>query len=269
MLFPGLELSAADAKQLNIIDTNASLFQWPFRRLPLDDTNTLLNKSRSWGVSEIWAGSNEALLHRDLVGVNERLAAECQQAPELVAIGEINPALPGWENDIERCIQKHNMPGLRVHPNYHGYQLNDPKFQKLIKLATEAGRFVQVAVSMEDSRTQHPLVTVPDVDLSPLPGVLKSIPSAKIQLLNWKPRGPLIKQLANTPGVFFDVARVDSTDGIAKLIRALPENRVCFGTHAPFLIPEAALIRVAESQLKEDELRSVIFGSIQQLIAKQ
>ncbi|SVA62670.1 uncharacterized protein METZ01_LOCUS115524, partial [marine metagenome] len=31
-------VSAKETPQLDIIDTNLSLFQWPFRRLPLDDT---------------------------------------------------------------------------------------------------------------------------------------------------------------------------------------------------------------------------------------
>ncbi len=33
-----------------IIDTNVSLFHWPFRRLPLDETDKLLNKLRSLGI---------------------------------------------------------------------------------------------------------------------------------------------------------------------------------------------------------------------------
>ncbi len=268
ILFPTLKLSAGDTKELKIVDTNASLFQWPFRRLPLDRTETLVNKYRELGVTEIWAGSYEALLHRDFVGVNERLAEECRQTPELIAIGEINPALPGWERDFELCVQKHNMPGVRVHPNYHGYELDAPNFLKLLKLATEAERFVQIAVAMEDARTQHPLVAVPDVDLAPLPGVLLDFPDAKIQILNWKPRGAITSQLLQHRGIFLDVARVDSTDGIAKLIREAPENRILFGTHAPFLIPEAAMIRVAESKLNEKELRSLLSGAAQSLNRK-
>ena len=154
------------------------------------------------------------------------------------------------------------MPGVRLHPNYHGYTLDDPRFLKLLNLATEAGCFVQIAVSMEDSRTQHPQLVVQDVDLAPLADVLERVPGSRVQFLNFKPHGPIFERLAKTTDVMFDTARVDGTDGIPKLVRSLPAGRVLFGTHAPFLIPEAALIRVHESgQLDDKALRAVYAGN--------
>ena len=62
-----------------------------------------------------------------------------------------------------------------------------------------------------------------------------------------------------SPGVFVDTARIDGTDGIAKLLASVPSGRILFGTHAPFLIPEAALIRaVHENQIAEDPLRQIL-----------
>jgi predicted TIM-barrel fold metal-dependent hydrolase len=244
---------------LEIIDTNASLFQWPFRRLPLDETNALVKKLRSLGITQAWAGSFEGLLHRDLAGVNQRLAEECKRRMELLPMGSVNPQLLGWERDLKDCIEEHNMPGIRLHPNYHGYTLDDPRFARLLEQATKARLLVQISVAMEDTRTQHPRLAVPDVDLSPLPGVLSKIPWAKVQILNYRPQPAMLDKLAKTPGVYFDVARVESTDGVPKLVAAVPEGRVLFGTHAPFLVPEAALIRTHEaSLLYEESLRELL-----------
>jgi len=249
--------SAEDAASLRIVDTNISLFQWPFRRLPLDDTGALVEKLRSLGIAQAWAGSFEAILHRDITGVNRRLAAACRQHPELISVGSINPELPGWEEDLRQCVNEFRMPGIRLHPGYHGYTLTDSRFKQLLKLATSAARFVQIAATMEDTRTQHPKLVVPDVDLAPLTKLMPAIPNARVQILNARPRSPLLERFAKTPGVFFDTARVDGTDGIPKLALAAP-GRVLFGTHAPFLIPEAALIRVHESGvLNESQLRAV------------
>lgn len=242
------------APQLKIIDTNVSLFQWPFRRLPLDETEALVNKLRSLGISEAWAGSFEGILHRDIASVNGRLADACDSYPELVPIGSINPELPGWEDDLDQCVNKHDMPGIRLHPNYHGYTLGDPRFAELLKRATAAGVFVQIATSMEDGRTQHPKLQVPDVDLAPLPEILKGIPEATVQILNYKPRLSLLAKLAKTPGVFFDISRVDGTNGIANLLKTVSADRVMVGTHAPFFIPESVLIRILESNLSEPDL---------------
>lgn len=250
-----------------IIDSNISLFHWPFHRLPLDETDKLVKKLRSLGIHAAWAGSFEGVLHRDMAGVNQRLAEECKKHPELVPIGSVNPALPDWKEDLRRCIEIHRMPGVRLHPNYHGYALDDPRFAELLELSAKAGRFVQLAAAMEDARTQYPLLQTPDVDLTPLPAVMNRIKAAKVQILNVRPRSPLLSQLAKTPGIYFDTARVEGTDGIPNLVKSLPRGRVLFGTHAPFLIPEAALIRVHESNLLDEAaLKDVLSGNAEKVM---
>ena len=81
---------------------------------------------------------------------------------------------------------------------------------------------------------------------------MKDMPGARVQILNHNLRSPLLQQLGETPGVFFDTARVDGTDGVPQLVQSVPPGRVMFGSHAPFLIPEAALIRVHESGILEE-----------------
>ncbi|MCA9203778.1 MAG: hypothetical protein KDA59_12060 [Planctomycetales bacterium] len=253
---------APHSDTIRIVDTNVSLFQWPFRRLPLDETERLVGKLRELRIAEAWASSFEGLLHRDISGVNLRLARVCERFSELVPIGCLNLGLPDWEEDLRRCSEEHHMPGVRVYPNYHGYSLDDERFVRLLQLATSAGLFVQIAVAMEDVRTQHPLVQVADVDLAPLSDTMSQAPDCRVQLLNYRPQAHLMSQLIKVAGLYFDVARVDGTQGITKLMQ-VASNRVMLGSHAPFLIPEAALIRVDESELGEVERRSLLSGNSQ------
>lgn len=251
------ECADGDAPAVGIVDTNVSLFQWPCRRLPLDETEVLVQKLRALGIVRAWAGSFEGILHRDISGVNQRLAEECRKHPELLPIGSVNPALPGWEADLLWCREA-KIHAIRLHPNYHGYLLDDPRLGRLLKLAGESGLLVQLAIALEDTRTQHHLLKVADVDLAPLPELLRQTPGVRVQLLNWRPVVSLLEQLRTLPGILFDTARTEGTDGIAVLFGKVPVERVLFGSHAPFLIPEAALIRVAEASLEDQILRALL-----------
>ena len=245
----------AASRPCPVIDTNIHLFQWPFRRLSLDTCAELVDKLRALNVAQAWAGSFEGLLHRDVRGVNSRLADVCHDEGNglLIPFGTVNPTLPDWEEDVRRCHEEHQMPGVRLHPNYHGYQLDDPRFMRLLTLASERGLLVQLAASMEDTRTHHPMLQVPDVDLAPLAEMMVRVPDATVMLLNHKASGKLLEQLQQMPRIYFDVARVDGTHGIRQLVRAVPPNRVVFGSHAPFFIYESALIKVYEAELNDEE----------------
>jgi hypothetical protein len=250
-----------------LVDTNVTLSRWPERRLPLDDTKALAAKLRRQGVTEAWAGSFDGLLHKDIAGVNSRLAAECRKEGRglLVPFGSINPTLPDWEDDLRRCHEEHRMPGIRLHPNYHRYPLDDPKFAKLLDLAGARKLMVQLVVSMEDERTQHPLMQAPNVDVKPLPALLKSRPSLRVILLNWS-RGVKADQaqkLASAGQVFFDIATVESVGGVANLLKGLPADRLVFGSYAPFFYFESALLKLKESPLSEGQLAAIRAGNAQ------
>lgn len=157
-----------------IIDVNANLSRWPFRRTPCDETARLVETYRKHGVTQAWVGSLDGLFHRDVAGVNLRLADECrrERRVELVPFGSVNPKLPDWQEDLRRLAEEHRMPGIRLHPAYHGYKLDDPALVELLDLAEQRGLLVQLAVRMDDTRTQHRLMQIADVDTKPLAGLV-------------------------------------------------------------------------------------------------
>lgn len=264
LAIPAVTGAAPDtsAARISIVDSNVSLFQWPFRRLPFDTTQQLVQKLTSLGISEAWAGSFEGLLHRDLSAVNQRLCDECQKHPVLLPVGTVNPTLAGWEDDLHRCRNSHQMHAIRLYPGYHSYTLDDARFVACMVLANKLGLLVQLAATMEDTRTQAEQLRVPDVNLKPLQRLLTNGDGPPVQTLNLRPAGSLVQELAELPGLYFDTARVDGTDGVPRLEKSVPSGRVLFGSHAPFLIPEAALIRTHEAgQLSNSELQQVLSGN--------
>lgn len=241
-----------------VVDTNVSLFQWPFRRLPLDEVNELCAKFQQLGITEAWAGSFEGLLHRDLRAANERLLKACQKREQLIPVGAVNPTLPDWKHDLKLCLGRFAMPGVRLLPGYHGYALDDELFGDLLGTATELGGFVQIAMTLEDPRTQSHLLQAPNVDLRPLKHWTQQIPESRVQILNCRPSASDRETLASIPRITVDTSRVDGTDGVATLARTIGIDRLLFGSHSPFLIPEAACIRMLETDLPSADVKKIM-----------
>jgi predicted TIM-barrel fold metal-dependent hydrolase len=236
-----------------IIDTNAHLGHWPFRRHGFEETAKFLAKLREVKVAEAWVASFESVLHKDIAGVNARLAAECKERGErmLIPIGVVNPRQPDWLDDVRRCGTVHKMPGIRLYPNYHGYALDDPDFARLLNVAADAKLLVQLVVKMEDERTHHPLMKVKDTDLSPLPKVVAAIRGLNLQILNCplSTSGETLVPLSRAGNVSFDFAMQEGVGAVAKLIDRVGAERVLYGSHFPLFHAESSMLKLKEAGL--------------------
>jgi predicted TIM-barrel fold metal-dependent hydrolase len=262
----------------DIIDTNVHLFDWPFRQLKFARTESLVAKLRQHRIAQAWAGSFEAVLHKQLDQVNRRLAEECRLRGEglLVAIGSVNPAWPDWEEDLRRCHEQYGMRGVRLYPAYHGYALDHSEFARLLAGAAQRDLLVQIVLRMEDERIHHPAVTIGTVDVSPLNELLQMVPTVKVQLIN--SAGPLlgnnVTSLIQDTQVTFDIAATEGNGGVGRLIEgtnysyrgAIPVDRLLFGSHAPYFPCESALMKLFESPLSLEQLEKLMAGNAQRLI---
>jgi predicted TIM-barrel fold metal-dependent hydrolase len=264
-----------------IIDTNVHLFDWPFRKLKYAQTKALVAKLRKHRIVQAWAGSFEGLLHKNLDGVNARLAEECQANGEkmLVPIGAINPALPDWEEDVRRCQEKYRMVGIRLYPSYHNYTLQKPEFARLLQFAAQRRLLVQLAVRMEDPRVHLPVTLTPPVDVTPLPDLLAAVPGVKLQLLNafngTDPlRGESGRRLIDKTQVTFDISHIEGQGGVGKLITPDREStrppvsvqRLVFGSHAPYFPCESAVFKLFESPLGRADLERVMAANAERIM---
>jgi len=98
-----------------MIDVNANLSRWPFRRLVGDDPAGLVARLRIRNVTQAWAGTFDGIFHKDLWSANSRLVDDCRRygGGILMPFGSVNPGLPNWQEDFRRCCEEYKMPGIR------------------------------------------------------------------------------------------------------------------------------------------------------------
>lgn len=264
-----------------VIDTNVHLFQWPFRSLKYADTEALLAKMSQHGVREAWTGSYEALFHKNIDLVNARLAEACYQNGEdlLVPFGTVRPGWPDWEEDLRRCDEVYDMPGIRLYPGYQNYTLDLNAFTELLQGAAERGMIVQIAIDQEDERMQHPRVEIPPVDVTPLPTALEDAPEVKVQLLNAfrHVRGDELRLLVEETSVVFDTSNLDGTGSLERIMAGehwsvgdvtISSNRLLVGSHMPFRPLESVLFQFIESEVTEEDAEAIMAENARRLLER-
>ncbi|MFN7934823.1 MAG: amidohydrolase family protein [Bryobacteraceae bacterium] len=220
-----------------------------------------MQKLRSAGVVEAWAGSFDALLHRDLGAVNLRLTEECRKSGGglLKPVGCVNPMLPDWMEDLRRCQERYGMKAIRLHPNYHGYRLEDAVGRELLRAAAQRGLIVQIAAQMEDERTQHALLRVTPVPLQVLPSLTSEIEGLRVLVLN-HPRP------VRWDRVYWDFCAVESVHGLANLLKGDAADSLCFGSYYPFFLFESALLKMKEAGAEGAQLEKLRTGTARMLM---
>lgn len=262
--------SSRDASP-DITDTNAHLFKWPFRRMKYEETKTFVAKLRQHRISKAWVGNFEAVFSKSINEVNSRLAEECSNAGKgmLIPFGAVNIEWPDWEEDLRRCHEVHKMPGIRIYPAYQSYDLSHEDFPKLVGMATERGMLIQIAGTLEDTRVQHPIVASRHISFEPVVDVMKKNKKARVQLLNWNDHvdNELLKKFVSETNVLFDIAWLESTGGLGRLISGnswngvrtpVPVERILFGSYAPYFPIESAVMKLFESPLTLEQMKSVM-----------
>jgi len=272
--------NVANSSVPGIIDTNVNLFDWPFRALKYRDTKSLVAKLKKHRIIEAWAGSFDALLSKDMNGVNTRLAIECREhgLGFLIPFGSVNLAWPDWEEDVRRCHEIHKMPGLRIYPGYQPFDLDHPGIESLVRMTSERGLILQVVFGMEDPRVYHPIINVGPVTFAPLLKAVESTPNAKVQLLHFSgsAKGDDLSQFMVQANTFMDISRLEGNGAVGRMVGSIaglpsarvPVERIVFGSHAPYFPVETALLKLIESPLAAQQLRAIMQGNARRLLPR-
>ena len=249
-----------------IVDCNATLGNWPFRPLRHSAPQAFLELMDLHGIAQAWVSPFEGLLYKAVQEANLQLSAQIASLGDrLVQIPVINPAYPGWEDDVAYYLDR-PLPGFRLHPSYHGYTLEDESCGELLERVAEAGRFVQLSVRVQDERQHHPLVMVAPVDLSAVPALTRRFPQMPFIVLNAST--PEIRPLVSTgvpANLFLDIANVESVGGVGDLPQEVGAEHFLFGSHAALFYIESSILKLREADLSDTDRELILNGNAMRL----
>jgi predicted TIM-barrel fold metal-dependent hydrolase len=233
-----------------IVDVNAYLGHYAFRRLQHNTPNALLRLMDSKGIDRAVVSSLAAITYRNAQSGNEELVAAVESHRDrLIPLAVINPSYAGWQDDLKICHDEFGMKGLRLYPKWHGYKLSDSCASDLIVAAGERNMPISIPLRVEDYRQRSWLVDVPDIPHSELVDLAEKHPEVNFIFLNGNnfSDSSLGRKDQRLPANYWiEISRLSAltTNEIGKLIATLGSERLMFGTGMPLKYADPAMLKL-------------------------
>ncbi|MDY7009171.1 MAG: amidohydrolase family protein [Planctomycetota bacterium] len=254
---------------MSITDVSAWVGAYPFRGIHRSSFDDLEAKAEELGIGRIVVSSFENLFwENNLDGFNlwwQRLTGRNRFEHWPV----INPAMPGQIKRLKELIEEAQPRGLRLLPNYHGYQLSDPCLENLMGLVKDHGLVVQVFQRIADERW-HWMLHTPAVEDSDIVSFVRNYPEHHILISAMNQPNILVEYLADCPHLYVDVSRVRGpVFAVEQMLGNLPANKVVFGSLWPVQIIEATLWQVQEARISEKTRKAVLHENFEALVGSE
>src|SRR5262245_21405000 len=253
-----------------IIDVNASLGHFAFRRLRHNTSQGLLRLMDDRKIDRAVVASASAITYRNPQAGNEEVDEEARRHHDrLIPFGVINPTYAGWEDDLRICREDFGMRVVRLYPRWQNFTLSDPRCLDLVHAATERGMIIAISIRVEDPRERSWLVDIPDLPLDEVAGLIKACPRARFLIVNGVGfrNTPLGRKMSGLPANYFlEISRLTALldDELGSLIRDLGPERMVFGTGMPFSYPDPALLKLRVMSGGEEDRERIAWKNVAQ-----
>jgi len=224
-----------------LLDINSYVGHWPFQQLKYNSCETLLERMDKFGVNVSVISNLNGVFYKNTQAANEELYDEIKSAKRFhyrfIPFAVINPIYAGWKNDLETCINKMGMKGIRLYPTYHDYDLTDPSCIELVKIARDLDLPLAFSLRMVDSRARSWIDIQKEWALKDIIPIVKAVPDARYLVLNIANSTELDNEetaLIKNSNIIFDTSGRAITN-LGELLKIFGKDKFSFGTHSPIL----------------------------------
>jgi predicted TIM-barrel fold metal-dependent hydrolase len=253
-----------------MIDVNAFLGGYPFRRVPGTGVAAILAAMDRTGITEAWVSHLPAIFWRDPTEGNEWLYDAAGGQRRLRPVPSIEPGLANWQGELATAVEQ-RVPAVRVDPTVHGL---DPAGQAMRRLAAacgEAGVPLMMAVRFEDGRQRHPNDRAPELPAAAIRALVRSNPRVRL-VVTHADRG-VVEEVhwSLTPEessrIWWDICWIwgPPEDHLELLLGTIGVARFVLGTGMPLRIPETPIARLDLLDLTPADRAALEHGNAESL----
>ena len=245
-----------------MIDVNAFLGAYPWRKVPGTSPEALLKAMDRTGVQSAWVTHLPSLFWRDPTEGNPWLLETARKQSRFRPVPVVHPGLAQWEQVIADAVNA-GAPAVRCDPLYLGLEPAGGEMRVLAAACGAARIPLMLAVRLEDGRQRHPNDRVPELPAAAIRSLIRS--DADVRLLVTHADRSFIEEVhfGSTPGeagrIWWDISWVwgPPEDHLATLLDTIGSDRFVFGTGQPLRIPENSVAKLDLLDLSPDRRRAV------------
>ena len=188
------------------------------------------------------------------------------RSDRIIPLGSVHPDCSDVAADV-RKVADSGLPGIKLHPQYQGFAVDERRVWPLYEAADEAGLIVafhagrDIAFPPEDDRAAPARILR-------VHEAFPDMPVVAAHLGGWRMWDEVARSLAGT-GVYLDTSYTfhlaADDDAVARVLEAHSVDRILFGTDSPWRsqADDLSLIRAAFPD--PEDLERVLHGNAQEL----
>ena len=245
-----------------MIDVNAFLGAYPWRKVPGTSPDALLKAMDRTRVQTAWVTHLPSLFWRDPTQGNAWLVETARKEPRFRPVPVVHPGLAQWEQVLADAVNA-GAPAVRCDPLYLGLEPTGGEMRVLAAACGAARIPLLLAVRLEDGRQRHPNDRVPELPAAAIRALIRS--DADVRLVVTHADRSFIEEVhfGSTPSeagrIWWDVSWVwgPPEDHLAILLETIGADRFLFGTGQPLRIPENSVAKLDLLDLAPDQRRAI------------
>lgn len=259
-------------KGLNVIDAHAHLGMTKFFYIPGNpDISGLIGAMDRVGIKQIVIAPNIAITCDYISGNQLVLEAAQQFSDRVVALATANLHYDSENlNELERCFKNDAFKGIKLHPDFMEYSVQDKQLFNVLEFAAKHKAFI---LSHTDARinSNHPIKFSDPVWFEPY---IKEFPQVDF----------ILAHCGLTPGAFEDALRLSqkydnvfldttgfrfsNTWTVEEIVKGGCANKLIFASDMPFNDVGSALGRVIYADISEEDKLKILGGNMQVILNK-